>query len=31
MPFTIQDILMLRLAKVLRAWGFFGFKKGSNR
>ena len=30
MPFTIQVILTLRLAKVLRAWGFFGFKKGSN-
>ena len=27
MPFTIQDILTLRLAKVLRAWGFFGFLK----
>lgn len=25
MPFTIQDILTLRLAKVLRVWGFFDF------
>ncbi len=23
MPFTIHDRLTLRLAKVLRAWGFF--------
>ena len=29
MPFTIQDILTLKDGRR-RAWGFFGFKKGSN-
>lgn len=30
MPFTIQDILTLRVAKLCERGDFFGFEKGSN-